>query len=488
MNYECEQLHPLRTPSLTRLFERLGIAPSTVNTIFEENWQSLPDSLQYLAESGFRKDRAQAFIISSTPDLLVQIVDHLVQWPAHAFKVGLASEQATTPTLRTRHNWAIHIRGEADDNVEIYDNMIKDLRHGSPMGVIPSLRMCYKPKQGCRVLEVLGQKAMKDLRLGQRCSLFLKVQVPRIDTSRPDVRNDATDTDSLFAELESIVGTLETNLVHVEARYRHSLLPTQSVVTVRKVCNILRPKSESRWSTVGTEDESKPARVHLALAQFLAMQYPPARAIRMIDRWVMERASASSNAIQQIRNMLNVQAKTAEGLPTSSTSASPDSEKPSVVVTDIDSQADSTTTTISTVERASPRLPSISTSQRSQPLIEPSALSPKSSTAAARTISAAKTTTALTIAETSLIDSSLGEAEDSARQLWRHIRHHSLSAKQLADMTPTKVQQLEDSDGNIKALRHRALSNKRSVGAETLIGWKWEEKATEGGGAEAPWL
>jgi hypothetical protein len=406
VNCECEQFHPLQSPSLTRLFERLGIAPSTADTIFEEHWQSLPDALQSLTDKGLRRDRVQTFIISRTPDLLVQIVDNLVQWPAHAFKIGLASELTGAPTPRTRHSWAVEIKGDGDENVDIYDNMIKDLRHGCPRGTVPSVRMCYKPMQGCRILEVVGQKALRDVRLGQRCSLFLKVQVPRVETSRSSSLQDAAatdvdatfaDSDALFTELESIVGILETNMVHVEARYRHSMLPNEHVVTERQICKIRRPKSESRWSIV--EGEGELDKVHGKLAQFLAMHYPPARALRMIERWVVQQVGRPpSEAMRQVREHLNAQIV---------------GEKPCVIVTDSDSM------------------------------------------------------------------------EDTARQVWRHIRHQSLSAKQLAE-GPDRLLKLEESDEGIKALRHKALTNKRSIGAETLRAWKWEERGNEG--SAAPWL
>lgn len=488
MNCECEQLHPLQSPKLTRLFERLGIAPSTVNTIFEEHWQSLPDSLQTFTEQGIRKDRVHTFIISKTPDLLVEIIDKLVQWPAHALKIGLAVERASAPTPRTRHNWAVQMKGEGDDNVSLYDNMVRDLRHGHPMGAIPSLRMCYKPMQGCKIMEVLGQKALKDVRLGQRCSLFLKVQVPRINTARPSPQTDTTDTDSLFAELESIVGTLATNLIQVEARYRHSMLPLDNVVTVRQVCNIRRPKSDSRWSIVGTEpDTSRMDQVPVKLAQFLAMNYPPAKALRMIDRWAVKPRTPRSEALQRIRKHLHAEISSMDRSYDRSMSASPGSEKPSVVVTDIDSEPHSTAS--SSVTGTKPSIygqpaPSLALTQRGGAM---NLTSPNVNIAAARTISAPTTTTAVTLSDISQTDQSLNEGEDTARVLWRHIRHHSLSAKQLADMTPTKLQQLEASDETIRTLRHRALSNKRSVGAETLMGWKYEERLNDSR-AEAPWL
>lgn len=485
MNCECEQLHALQTPSLTRLFERLGIAPSTIGTIFEEHWESLPDSLQSLAESGLRKDRVQTFIVSTIPNLLVQIIDHLVQWPAHAVKIGLAFEQSIALTPRIRQNWAVQIKAEGEDNVDIFDNMIKDLRHGCVMGSISSLRMCYKPMQGCRVLEVLGQKALKDVRLGQRCSLFLKVEVPSIDISRPSIQGDTTETDSLFTELESIVGTLETNLLHVEARYRQSLLPSESVVTVRQICSIRRPNSESRWSIVDRDNlMSKPDQIRPRLAQFLMMHYPPARALRMVDRYLLQHSDSPSDAVEKIRKDLEARINAADGSRETSISLSVSFAKPSVVVTDIDCENGAMSRSATNGEELSTARPAALGLIIVTPEAESSALSPKRGIAAARAISAAKTTA--TITERS--EQSLDHGEDSARQLWRHIRHHSLSAKQLADMSPSKLQQLEAGDENIKALRHRALSNKRSVGAETLRSWKWEERISDGGGGEAPWL
>lgn len=58
----------------------------------------------------------------------------------------------------------------------------------------------------------------------------------------------------------------------------------------------------------------------------------------------------------------------------------------------------------------------------------------------------------------------------------------------MEELSPEKVQQLEDSDENLRALRSKALANKRSVGAETLRGWRWEGKVNGSGNGEAPWL
>lgn len=97
---------------------------------------------------------------------------------------------------------------------------------------------------GSRIVEVVGEKAVKDLQLGQRCSLFLKVCLPKIETAADS--SSPSDQASLFAELESIVGTLQTNFLHVEARFRHTVLPAENVVTIRQICTMRRPQLESR--------------------------------------------------------------------------------------------------------------------------------------------------------------------------------------------------------------------------------------------------
>ena len=110
-------------------------------------------------------------------------------------------------------------------------------------GRITTLRMCYKAGASCTVTEVIGHKALKDLEPNQRCSLFIKVHVPavRADTA-------ANDQDSLFAEIESIVGTHGTQILGLEARYRHSLLPYDNVVAVRQPVRIRRTRSDLHWS------------------------------------------------------------------------------------------------------------------------------------------------------------------------------------------------------------------------------------------------
>ncbi|KAK4542017.1 hypothetical protein LTR36_007217 [Oleoguttula mirabilis] len=392
---------------------------------------------------------------------------------------------------------------------QVDDYSSLDQRSSTTLGSITSLRLCFKPADGCRLLDVVGQKALKGLQAEQTCSLFVKVHVSTL-SSRSSQGNDG-DNASLFAELESIVGTLETDVLHIEARYRHSLLPTDNVITVRQSAKVRRPESESRWSIVGaTEDDfaASSNEVHTKLAIHLADHYPPERALRLINRCLGADAQ-HSEAVRQVRQILlsDIERQHNDDRPAD---CGPTADKPSFVITDIDT-ADSSfvsapasepffstapctplavpdvrglPTTTTALTAPPPYIKARSTSLNA---LSPAAALPSSSSAAAP-----KALSSLHLPVTTE-DSPRDDAQqDAARTLWRHIRHSSLSAEQIAALAGEPLlHRLEGEDEVLRELRRKALANKRSVGAETLRGWKWDGKMGARGQrqrAEAPWL
>lgn len=243
------------------------------------------------------------------------------------------------------------------------------------IGSITSLRLCYKPINGCTVSVVDGRKAMKGLQLGQTCSLRLKVRVPQTDRGESeDPANSNLDT--LFNELESMVGTLCTDTLLVEVKYRHSLL-VNDVVMVRQTCSIRRPDLTCRWSVV----QSPPLTSTISAAKLLTI----------------DRAHHELAALRQKRS--------------------------------------------TTVQPSPP-----------------------------------KTTTAVKMTSVSRFEDAVPDAQDSARTLWRHLRRSS----QVVDIDAAAF----EGDEKVKALKEKALANKRSVGTETLRGWQFDEKVK----GETPWL
>jgi hypothetical protein len=305
------------------------------------------------------------------------------------------------------------------------------------------------------------------------------------------------DQDSLFTELESIIGTLKTEILHVEARYRHSMLQMDNVVTVRHTCKIKRPKTESRWSIAAHSDEyESPAEVHAMLARYLAAHYSADKALELLEQYLVPAALARPD-VREIFEALKDQAQNEQ-------THKLNDGKPSVVVTDIDLNA---------VDSAAPPSEHFSTAPNTPTTLEESHSQPFISTTEANTaegklpmqptfiklapplLTAPKTTTAVSTEISSstrvnVTDSNEpSESRDSARQLWHHIRRTSHSAKQLQEMTAEPLNQIEADDAHLRELRRRALANKRSIGAETLRAWKWEESMQDREKhGEAPWM
>ena len=363
-------------------------------------------------------------------------------------------------------------------------------------GSISTLRLCYKPVGGCSVREVIGQKSMRDVAVGQECRLFVKVHIPRlrIKTQSPDM-----DPESLFAELESIVGTLKTEILHVEARYRHTLLPSDNVVTVRHTCKIKRPEAGSRWSLAGSDNDfGSSSDVHVLLAQYIAMRHSAAEALDMLQKYI-DPVANQGPAIRRLRDSLSGKAhlqlwKASEDL------------NPSVVVTD--SELDITTTVTPGPDEfaTAPTTPTADdnstwpmarrTSSSGNALLtfieNPGLLSstppiiPKRKT---MTRSAESALLLSSFKHTTPRPPSPSIKHDSARQVWQHIRRSSLSAKQLDSITNGGLHLVDHNDEAVKELHRQALANKRSVGAETLRAWKWDHTMQDRQtGPESPWM
>ncbi|KAK5175657.1 uncharacterized protein LTR77_000796 [Saxophila tyrrhenica] len=363
-------------------------------------------------------------------------------------------------------------------------------------GSISSLRLCFKPVGGCSVREVIGQKTFKDLKIGQQCSLFIKVHVPRVRIRDSSVDPDP---DSLLAELESMIGTLKMEILHLEARYRHCLLPSDNVVTVRHICKVKRPKTESRWSVVGLDATlGSSSDVHVALAQYLAATYSAAHAVDMLQRHI-DNAAKDEPAVRQIRDSLMEKMVACD-------QHRGEDVNPSVIVTDSELDvvpsanpppATNFTAPSTPAAREQPReMPSTPRTMERKPKLKEQGLLGRPVIAAPPVLSLAKTTISLSGSarpfspEPCANDEANLERSDSARQLWRHIRRTSLSTKQLEELTTQASKgHLEPPDESVNELQRQALANKRSVGAETLRAWKWDEKLDQDyRPPEAPWM
>ena len=320
--------------------------------------------------------------------------------------------------------------------------------------------------------------------------LFMKLLVPRMRPSNSIDAGGEIDQESLFEELHSMVGTLEQDVLHVETRYKHSLIHESNTVTCRVACKLHRPKTDSRWSTYSKSDErSNPSHVHERLAKYIISECPPEQALDLI-RYHLGPVASTEPTIEQICVGLENQLRDQR-----SASYETAVDKPSILISDTSLEQDSSIASPTPSEKFStaPCSPTSGAAPSSGSLLSatPAKVAKrKTSTATSSThplISAAKVTTAVSGPYTDASSADTGNGSDDARALWKHIRQSSLSTlQQLVESKPETIAELEANDDVVKELRRKALANKRSVGAETLRAWRWDEKRGQGG--VAPWM
>jgi hypothetical protein len=157
----------------------------------------------------------------------------------------------------------------------------------------------------------------------------MKLFVPRIRPSDSTREVEEIDQESLFAELQSIVGTLEQDVLHVETRYKHSLVPESNTLTCRVACKVRRPKTDSRWSICSTSDgQSSGFNVHERLAKYIISHCPPQQALDLI-RYHLGRNASAEHTIDQLCMALETQISEQR-----SASLDAATDKPSILISD----------------------------------------------------------------------------------------------------------------------------------------------------------
>ena len=318
----------------------------------------------------------------------------------------------------------------------------------------------------------------------------MKLFVPRILPSNSAQEGGEIDQESLFAELHSMVGTLEQDVLHVETRYKHSVVPESNTLTCRVACKLRRPKTESRWSIcLASNGQSNASDVHERLAKYIISQCPPEQAFDLV-RYHLGPVASAEPPIEKICVGLQTQLREQR-----SAYFETAVDKPLILVSDTSLEQDSSIASPTPSEKFStaPCSPTSGTAPSSgSHLSATPAKVPKHQTSIAAPtthplISAAKVTTAVSGPYTDASSAGTRNGSDDARALWKHIRQSSLSTlQQLVESKPETLAELEANDDVVRELRRKALANKRSVGAETLRAWRWDEK--RGQGVVAPWM
>lgn len=518
-----------------------------------------------LDSQNIRPKAAHAFFLGDVSSQAARHLRHLVPWPVNEIIIrpsGTLAGQSPSPAS----TWQILANPLASSDLTLRSkmhDMVTSIRSAVVAGSISTLKLGIKTNAGSRILEVLGDKTFKDLRPGQSTCLCIKLSVPALESSRlappPDANvNDQGRQDSLFMELESLIGTLETDILQVEARYKQSLLPANHTITIRKNCVLKRPDVSSRWSVPsllegsGNDVEQRRAEVYEKLAAHVAANHAPGEASRYFDKYTRGCRGSGNHTLERIRSALIEESQWCERQQEGSsvTESSNDQREstsgsaPLLTVTDLSFPSGSSSSITNTLQAervtdnednfstapcmplgdagkarlATSRDASYNLPTSSVPGVAPAkSLTPNSFAPLPATttsddiksditkIPVATGFTSETTNATPTITANEHESSDttdSARQIWHHMRRTSQPiSEQLLNLSleisklnnassrftarPTESSAPLDGDeegvvgplagGRSERLRREALRNKRSVGVETLRGWKWEE-------------
>jgi hypothetical protein len=276
---------------------------------------------------------------------------------------------------------------------------------------------------------------------------------------------------AIYAEVESMLGVLTTDVLRVEAEYRHPILPSENIIRLQHTFSVKRPQSGSVWLS-GAAQPNENVRVPGALAHFIATHYTPSHGLKMINRWLPPSAPFARD-VQQAREYLeSLIARQRYAVET---------QFPHVTIHETgeinqdyngiyDRQRTPSLThmenTVPPYCELSETSPTDPSSRRPLPAL-PAEAHPDKQEGPAR------------------------EARDSAREVWdQRIRRKSLSSQQMMRLT-SDVQQMEASDDHLRVLHNKALTNKRSIGVETLRAWQMERAADRNAADDQrspPWL
>ena len=93
----------------------------------------------------------------------------------------------------------------------------------------------------CSIEEVVGKQQFAVLSPGEVCNVLVKVNVKRCMSSPTSI------TETLFAELENLLGVVTTELLKVTITYEHSIFPIDTTLRTTAVCELPRYDTSSVW-------------------------------------------------------------------------------------------------------------------------------------------------------------------------------------------------------------------------------------------------
>ncbi|KAH0566467.1 hypothetical protein GP486_000137 [Trichoglossum hirsutum] len=471
--YESHVLFPLQPANFGKVLEALDSMARPNNGL-----SFLDDSLDHAIEAAF-----DVFSGSNSPDpgkadreMPAEIYSHLflitenppqkIDLPAtcEAVQIHLVNPSVVpwTASRDINHGWELDsdfLEGLSSTDPCLRGGLLSRLRTiieharlGSSAGQLKDLVIDMKPMLNYEVEAIMGETKHQKLNPGQRILVFAKLSV----ISRPLLRPSSATSDSqeqvaqestcLLEQLDAILGQATTEILTVEVKYKHSLFSADTNLSISSTARLRRRAQQSLWNL--QPDSRLPnsgdyqITVQRHLSHFIASNHSPFQALSALEDMFNGTATllACPAYFERLREELRHQ----------------------IWISD---RSDAFQNEVSLDGNSGPL----------QPFGHFKANSDESNT-----------TTRAQYLDSTAISKRLAripskESVDEARRIWVEMRKKARGREDVRGFSDS----IPVSDENLMKIAEKALSNKRSLGADTLKSIATSRRKS---GLFAPWL
>jgi len=400
-------------------------------------------------------------------------------------------------------------------------NMVRYARgqaEGLRIGELSRVKIAIKAnREDCPIKEIIQYPRLPTIKAGQCITTFVKLAVPALAPREKRDQDEGTEESpaELFERLYEMLGETQIQLFTLDVSYAHSFFPKPIRLVMSTAVFIRRSDRLSTWTRRPAVDRENEYAVEYAKALFVARNWQPEAALKRLRRkfragWLEE---GHASGLWQIREELEFQMQAekemqirmiteehgteGDGPTQESGIEAPHQTFTGTVRGPMSGSEDGGTRVDDEVTRqSSGTLESAKVTKGLTISRRPSPTSGDANTFTNATVTSAKDHPIGQSHEHGQDqdqESGRGQEQDKARQIWRHMRRtsRSNSTSLLLDMrgraatavtaSSESLDRLEMADEGLRELRREALRNKRSVGADTLREFRWEEGAQGGG-------
>ncbi|KAI9825699.1 MAG: hypothetical protein M1832_001043 [Thelocarpon impressellum] len=194
--------------------------------------------------------------------------------------------------------------------------VLNHARRGIRPGYLHDVHVDVTPGKTFEIESILGDQSRARIGAGETAQLFVKLRErAQLHEQKPP---STSDVDTMFAELDDLLGESVVEALSAEVKYRHSQMPYDTVLSTKAKSSIHRHTPGSTWTSsgaAGCPDDTLPKRrLQKRFAFFTATRHGPRHALASLKTTFGAdgRLSVCPGYIKQIFDELRYQVRVAD--------------------------------------------------------------------------------------------------------------------------------------------------------------------------------